>query len=197
MFQVYHEDFFGRHELCKSLDDHVTCDDIIALPPDGYGFVTVPTTPGIHDVSCVTWRPVGSHRQQFSCTSLTTISSFLVFSLCFLCSVFILLVLFSLSVSLLPSLISPLLFGVPCVLLLFYVFCSTQSLLHSILLSYHLPPSSLTPAFFLGGSPELTSDSLIHSCHDRQHLRTQAMGRVHLRLMIILRHLSHFGVEVS
>jgi B9 domain-containing protein 2 len=99
-FQVFHEDFFGRRELY------------------GYGFVTVPTTPGIHDISCVTWRPVGSHRQQFS-------------------------------------------------------------------------------SFFLGGSPELTSDSLIHSCHDRQHLRTQAMGRVHLRLMIILRHLSQFGVEVS
>ena len=35
-------------------------------PSDGYGFCTVPTVPGIHDVKCVTWKPATTYRQQFS-----------------------------------------------------------------------------------------------------------------------------------
>ena len=53
------------------------------------------------------------------------------------------------------------------------------------------------PAFFLGGSPQVTVESLIHSSQDRQHLRTEAMGTVHLRLGVILRHFDKFGVEFN
>ena len=40
---------------------------IIIIVTDGYGFCTVPTVPGIHEMKCVTWKPTGSLRQQFSC----------------------------------------------------------------------------------------------------------------------------------
>ncbi|XP_063726579.1 B9 domain-containing protein 2-like [Symsagittifera roscoffensis] len=46
--QVYHQDEYGRNELY------------------GYGFVHVPTSPGVHDVECVTWRPVGSFTDQLA-----------------------------------------------------------------------------------------------------------------------------------
>ncbi|XP_072032083.1 B9 domain-containing protein 2-like [Amphiura filiformis] len=45
-FEVYHQDEFGRSELY------------------GYGFVHIPTSPGTHDIECVTWRPTGSYREQ-------------------------------------------------------------------------------------------------------------------------------------
>ena len=58
--------------------------------------------------------------------------------------------------------------------------------------------SSLThAAFFLGGGPELRSTAVVHSSEDRQRLRTEAMGTVHLRLGVILRHFQKFGVEVG
>ncbi|XP_014666947.1 PREDICTED: B9 domain-containing protein 2-like [Priapulus caudatus] len=47
-FQVWHQDTFGRNELY------------------GYGFCHVPTSPGIHELECATWRPVGSLREQIS-----------------------------------------------------------------------------------------------------------------------------------
>ncbi|GLH11916.1 hypothetical protein R5R35_011715 [Gryllus longicercus] len=47
-FQVYHQDRFGRCEIY------------------GYGFIHVPTTPGNHVLECVTWRPVGSMRDQIN-----------------------------------------------------------------------------------------------------------------------------------
>ena len=40
-------------------------------------------------------------------------------------------------------------------------------------------------------------ESLIHSSGDRQYLCTEAMGKVHLRVGIILRHFEKFGVEFS
>ncbi|XP_067942559.1 B9 domain-containing protein 2-like [Watersipora subatra] len=40
--QVWHQDAFGRNELY------------------GYGFVHIPTSPGMHDIECPTWRPAGS-----------------------------------------------------------------------------------------------------------------------------------------
>lgn len=72
-FQVWHEDFFGRNELCKYSFNyihtfiHLYCSSIhLFISLDGYGFCHVPTVPGIHDVECVTWRPVGSYRDQFT-----------------------------------------------------------------------------------------------------------------------------------
>ncbi|RKO91569.1 B9 domain-containing protein 2 [Blyttiomyces helicus] len=44
--EVFHQDMFGRNELY------------------GYGFVHVPTTPGVHQLDCVTWRPAGSLLDQ-------------------------------------------------------------------------------------------------------------------------------------
>ena len=32
----------------------------------GYGFCHVPTSPGLHDLTCVTWRPTGSYFDQIS-----------------------------------------------------------------------------------------------------------------------------------
>ena len=57
-----------------------------------------------------------------------------------------------------------------------------------------LPSSS---AFFLGGGPELRSETTIHSSRDRQRLRTEAAGTVHIRLGILLRNFEKFGVEVG
>ena len=45
-FEVYHQDDFGRNELY------------------GYGFIHIPTSPGTHDIECVTWRPAGTYREQ-------------------------------------------------------------------------------------------------------------------------------------
>ena len=59
------------------------------------------------------------------------------------------------------------------------------------------PPPLLLPAFFLGGGPELCSESLIHSSQDRQRLRTEASGNVHLRVGVLLRNFEKFGVEVG
>ncbi|XP_033095369.1 B9 domain-containing protein 2-like [Anneissia japonica] len=47
-FQVYHQDSYGRSEL------------------HGYGFCHIPTSPGTHDLECVTWRPAGSYRDQIT-----------------------------------------------------------------------------------------------------------------------------------
>lgn len=44
--QVYHQDEFGRNELY------------------GYGFLYMPTSPGIHKLTCVTWRPIGSLKDE-------------------------------------------------------------------------------------------------------------------------------------
>lgn len=54
-----------------------------------------------------------------------------------------------------------------------------------------------TAAFFVGGSPELRNEAVVYSTQDRQRLRTEAMGTVHLRLGIILRNFEKFGVEVG
>lgn len=47
-FQVWHQDSYGRNELY------------------GYGFCHVPTSPGTHKISCPTWRPAGTFREQVS-----------------------------------------------------------------------------------------------------------------------------------
>lgn len=47
-FEVYHQDEFGRNELY------------------GYGFCHLPTSPGTHNMECVTWRPAGTNREQIS-----------------------------------------------------------------------------------------------------------------------------------
>eukprot|EP01137_Pigoraptor_chileana_P016609 Opistho-2@73624 len=47
-FQVWHLDGYGRSELY------------------GYGFCHVPTSPGFHEVDCVTWRPAGNLMEQIS-----------------------------------------------------------------------------------------------------------------------------------
>lgn len=46
VFQVFHQDVFGRNELY------------------GYGFIHIPTTPGKHVLECVTWRPTGTLMDQ-------------------------------------------------------------------------------------------------------------------------------------
>ena len=54
---------------------------------------------------------------------------------------------------------------------------------------------ALFAAFFMGGGPELTQDSIIYSSRDRQRIRTQASGTICLRLSVILRNFDKFGVE--
>ncbi|KAK6623633.1 hypothetical protein RUM43_009485 [Polyplax serrata] len=44
--EVYHQDSFGRNELC------------------GYGFMHIPTAPGTYNLTCVTWRPTGSLKEE-------------------------------------------------------------------------------------------------------------------------------------
>lgn len=43
-FQVWHQDSYGRNEIY------------------GYGYCHVPTSPGTHNVDCVTWRPLCSGK---------------------------------------------------------------------------------------------------------------------------------------
>lgn len=45
--QVYHLDWLGRSHLF------------------GYGFVTIPTTSGVHVLDCYTWRPYGTIKERF------------------------------------------------------------------------------------------------------------------------------------
>ena len=47
-FQVYNHDSFGRNQLIA------------------YGFCHVPTSPGLHTIDVVTWRPSGSLRETIS-----------------------------------------------------------------------------------------------------------------------------------
>ena len=95
---MWHQDSFGRSELY------------------GYGYCHIPTSPGMHDVECPVWRPIGSLREQI-----------------------------------------------------------TQA--------------------FLGGGPQLKNPDLIYSGADRYHLRTQAMGKVHLQLGVIMRNFDKYGIE--
>ena len=97
-FQVWHQDQFGRNELY------------------GYGFCHIPTSPGMHEIECHTWRPTGSFMETVS-------------------------------------------------------------------------------QQFLGGGPQLKNADLIYSGTDRYRLHTIAMGKVHLRLGVILRNFDKFGVE--
>ncbi|XP_067831145.1 B9 domain-containing protein 2 [Heptranchias perlo] len=46
--QVWHQDSFARNELY------------------GYGFCHIPSSPGTHEMTCVTWRPLGTWQEQFS-----------------------------------------------------------------------------------------------------------------------------------
>ncbi|ESN96204.1 hypothetical protein HELRODRAFT_67914 [Helobdella robusta] len=47
-FQVWYRDSIGRNELY------------------GYGYCHIPTSPGIHQIECTTWRPVGTYWEQIS-----------------------------------------------------------------------------------------------------------------------------------
>ena len=67
--------------------------------------------------------------------------------------------------------------------------CTSVLMFHSTYVSF--------TAFFLGGGPELLSEELIHSPEKRQRLRTEATGKVHLRIGVILRNFDKFGVEVT
>ena len=49
--------------------------------------------------------------------------------------------------------------------------------------------------YFVGGCPQLKSPDLIYNGADRYKLHTQAMGKVHLNLNIILRNFDKYGVE--
>ncbi len=41
-------------------------DEVGRLEVEGYGFVHIPGAPGIHEVSCPTWRPVGTPAQEWA-----------------------------------------------------------------------------------------------------------------------------------
>ena len=49
----------------------------------------------------------------------------------------------------------------------------------------------------MGGGPEVTHDAVVYSSRDRQRLRTEASGTVHVKLGVVLRNFEKFGVEVS
>ena len=48
---------------------------------------------------------------------------------------------------------------------------------------------------FLGGGPQLRNPDLIYSGADRYHLRTMAMGKVHLQIGVIMRNFDKYGIE--
>lgn len=43
----------------------------------------------------------------------------------------------------------------------------------------------------------LRDESIVHSSKDRQRLRTEAMGTVHIQLGVMLRNFEKYGVSVS
>ena len=49
--------------------------------------------------------------------------------------------------------------------------------------------------YFVGGSAQLRNPDLVYSGADRYKLHTKAMGKVHLRLNVILRHFDKYGIE--
>jgi B9 domain-containing protein 2 len=97
-FEVWHLDTFGRAELY------------------GYGVCHVPVTPGYHEVECVTWRPMGTVKDQIT-------------------------------------------------------------------------------SYFVGGGLQLKNPDLANSSSDLYRLKTISMGKVHLRLNVILRNFDKYGVE--
>ena len=40
-----------------------------SIHSDGYGVCHLPTVPGLHDMECVCWKPVGSFYDQIKCES--------------------------------------------------------------------------------------------------------------------------------
>lgn len=48
---------------------------------------------------------------------------------------------------------------------------------------------------FVGGGPQLRNPDLIYSGADRFNLRTQAMGKVHMELNVIVRNFDKYGIE--
>lgn len=96
--EVWHLDTFGRAELY------------------GYGVCHVPVTPGYHEIECVTWRPMGTVKDQIT-------------------------------------------------------------------------------SYFVGGALQLKNPDLANSSSDLYRLKTISMGKVHLRLNIILRNFDKYGVE--
>lgn len=46
--QVFHLDWVGRVHLY------------------GYGYLTIPTSPGQHEIDCFTWRPIGSLKDRIT-----------------------------------------------------------------------------------------------------------------------------------
>lgn len=48
---------------------------------------------------------------------------------------------------------------------------------------------------FLGGGPQLRNPDLIYTGADRYHLRTEAMGKVHFHLGVIMRNFDKYGIE--
>jgi len=67
---------------CHPIDIHYVCgsmqgwpkllfqihklDDYGRLDIESYGFIHIPPTPGIHELSCATWRPVGTPAQEWN-----------------------------------------------------------------------------------------------------------------------------------
>lgn len=97
-FEVWHQDSFGRTEIY------------------GYGTCHVPATPGFHEIECVTWRPIGSIKDQIT-------------------------------------------------------------------------------SYFVGGGLQLKNPELAIANSESYRLKTVSMGKVHLRLNIILRNFDKYGVE--
>lgn len=60
------------------------------------------------------------------------------------------------------------------------------------LIVFHL---FLLIAFFMGGGPELTQESLVYSSEDRLRIATQASGKVVVKLGVITRNFEKYGVE--
>ena len=48
---------------------------------------------------------------------------------------------------------------------------------------------------FIGGGPQLRNPDLIYSGADRYHLKTMAMGNVHIHVGVMLRNFDKYGIE--
>ena len=78
-------------------------------------------------------------------------------------------------------------------ILVYFSFCLSLSLTHAMHALVSVP--HYPKAFFIGGGPQLTADSIVHSGTDRSRLHTTTSGVVLVTLGVIQRNFQRFGVE--
>lgn len=156
--EVWHHDTFGRSEIY------------------GYGFCHVPTSPGMHRVEVVTWRPVGTLFQQAQ-------SEYTPDQIHMSCPSFVLEKMGCFKDQ-------DVWFGND-----FWGRCLPACFLRLNLTFAPRSVAASAAAYFVGGGLQLRSSELVYTGVDRPRLQTEAMGTVILELGVITHNFESYGVE--